>query len=57
MVESESEVKVLVPQSCVTLCDPMDPTRLLCAWNSAGKSTGVGSHSLFQGMFPTQGLN
>ena len=29
--------------------------RLLCLWNSAGKNTGVGSHSLFQGIFPTQG--
>ena len=26
-------------------------------WNSPGKSTGVGSHSLLQGIFLTQGLN
>ena len=26
-------------------------------WNSPGKTTGVGSHSLFQGIFPAQGLN
>ena len=44
---------VLVPQSCLTLCDPM----LLCPWNSPGKNTGVGSHSLLQGIFPTWGLN
>ena len=31
--------------------------RLLCPWNSPGKSTGVGSHSLLQRIFPTQGLN
>ena len=31
--------------------------RLLCPWNSPGKNTGVGSHSLLQGIFPTQGLN
>ena len=31
--------------------------RLLCPWNSLGKNTGVGSHSLLQGIFPTQGLN
>ena len=31
--------------------------RLLCPWNSPGKSTGVGSLSLLQGVFPTQGLN
>ena len=28
--------------------------RLLCPWNSPGKSTGVGSHSFLQGIFPTQ---
>ena len=44
---------VLVPQSCLTLCDPM----LLCPWNSPGKNSGVGSHSLLQGIFPTWGLN
>ena len=33
------------------------PTRLLCPWNSPGKNTGVGCHFLFQGIFPTQGLN
>ena len=31
------------------------PTRLLCRWNSPGKNTGVGGHSLLQGIFPTQG--
>ena len=33
------------------------PARLLCLWNSPGKNTGVGSHSLLQGIFSTQGLN
>ena len=33
------------------------PARLLCRWNSPGKNTGVGSHSLLQGIFPTQGSN
>ena len=32
-------------------------TRLLCLWNSIGKNNAVGSHSLFQGIFLTQGLN
>ena len=31
--------------------------QLLCPWNSPGKNTGVGSHSLLQGIFPTLGLN
>ena len=33
------------------------PARLLCPWNSTGKNIGVGSHSLLQGIFPTQGSN
>ena len=43
-------VKVLVAQSCLTLCDP-----IVCPWNSLGKNTGVVSHSLLQGMFLIQG--
>ena len=35
----------------------LQPTRLLCPWNSPGKNTGVGSHSLLQGIFLTQGSN
>ena len=31
------------------------PTRLLCPWKSPVKNTGVGCHSLFQGIFLTQG--
>ena len=52
-------MKVLVTQSCSTLWDSMDcnPSRLLYPWNSPGKNTGVGSHSLLQGNFLTQGLN
>ena len=29
------------------------PARLFCPWNSPGKNTGVGSHSLLQGIFLT----
>ena len=35
----------------------LKPTRLLCPWDSPGKSTGMGYHALLQGIFPTQGLN
>ena len=52
-MKSESEVS----QSCPTLCDPMEPTRLLSPWNFPGKSTEVGCHFLLQGIFPTQGSN
>ena len=35
----------------------LSPTRLLCPWDSLGKSTGVGCHFLLQGIFLTQGWN
>ena len=35
----------------------LEPSRLLCPWNSSGKNTGVGCHFLLQGIFPTQGFN
>ena len=42
------------------LSDPSGPyglwlARLLCPWGSPGKNTGVVSHFLLQGIFPTQG--
>ena len=38
------KVKVKIVQSCSTL-----------PWDSLGQNTGVGCHSLLQGIFPTQG--
>ena len=35
----------------------LQPIRLLCPWNSPGTNTGVDSHSLLWGIFPTQVLN
>ena len=32
-----------------------EATRCFCPWNSSGKNTGVGSHSLLQRIYPTQG--
>ena len=52
LAQNEKKVKVKVTQSYPTLCNPMD-----CPWNSPGQNTGVGSLSLPQGIFPTQGLN
>ena len=48
--------------SCLVVCYflrpyGLYPIRLLCPRNSPGKNTGVGSHSLLQGIVPTQGLN
>ena len=47
--------KVKVSQSCPTLCN--QPHRLYSPWNSPGQNTRVGSLSLLQGIFPTQGSN
>ena len=35
----------------------LQPARLFCPLNCPGKNTGVGCHSLLQGIFPTQGSN
>ena len=34
----------------------LKPVRLLCSWNSPGKNTGVGIHSLLQGDLPNSGI-
>ena len=36
-------------------CNPLDCS--LCPWNFPGKNTGVGCHSLCQGIFPNQKSN
>ena len=50
---SALKVKVLVAQSCLTLSATAwaVAASLLCPWNSPGKNTGVGRHSLLQGIF------
>ena len=45
----KEKVKVLVAQSCPTLCDPM-----VCPWNSPGKNTEVACHSLL--LLPDPGI-
>ena len=46
---------VLVAQLCLTLLQThgLQPFSLLSLWNSLGKNTGVGCHSLLQWIFPT----
>ena len=39
------------------ICSFSLPRRFLCPWHSPGKNTGVGSHSLLHGIFPTPGSN
>ena len=54
----DSEVCVVLVPSLrrVRLLQPhgLQPTRLLCPWNSPGKNTAVGCHFLLQGIFPAQ---
>ena len=49
-------MKVKVTQ---VVSDSLRPhgVRVLCPWNSPDENIGVGSHSLLQGIFLTQGLN
>ena len=52
------KVKVLVAQLYLTLCNPMVcSSPCSCPWNSPGKNTGVGSHSLLQEIFSIQESN
>ena len=39
------------------MSNSLRPHGLQSPWNSPGQNTGVGSLSLLQGIFPTQGLN
>ena len=52
-------VLCLVTQLCPTLCNPIDcsPPGSSVHGDFPGKNTGVGCHAIFQGIFPTQGLN
>ena len=44
-------------ESRSVVSDSLRPHGLYSPWNSPGQNTGVGSLSLFQGIFPTQRLN
>ena len=44
-------------ESRSVMSDSLQPHGLHSPWNSPGQNTGVGSLSLLQGIFPTQGLN
>ena len=50
MAEGESESHSVMPNT-------LGPHGLYSPWNSSGQNTGVGSLSLLQGIFPTQGSN
>ena len=44
-------------ESRLVVSDSLRPHGLYSPWNSLGQNTGVGSLSLLQGIFPTQGSN
>ena len=44
-------------ESCLVMSDSLWPHGLYSPWNSPGQSTGVGSPSLLQWIFPTQESN
>ena len=49
------EISYIKDQGFQSLQLIFEPTRLSCLWNPPGKNTGVGCHSLLQGILLTQG--
>ena len=52
-----SPLRDMKSESCSVVSDSLQPHGLYNPWNSPGQNTGVGSLSLLQGIFPTQGSN
>ena len=48
---------LMMSESHSVVSDSLKPHGLYSSWNSPGQTTGVGSLSLLQGIFTTQGLN
>ena len=48
---------ISISESHSVVSDSLRPHRLHSPWSSPGQIIGVGSPSLLQGIFPTQGLN
>ena len=44
-------------ESHSVMSNSLQPCKLYSPWNAPGENTAVGSLSLLQGIFPTQGLN
>ena len=58
-VPSRPPWELLLAQFCLTRCNHVDYSSpgSSCPWDSPGKNTRAGNHSLLQGIFWTQGLN
>ena len=52
--EKNKKVKM---KGCSVMSNSVGSHGLYCPWNSPGQNTGVGSGSLLQRIFPTQGSN
>ena len=50
-------MNIMKSESCSVISDSLQPHGLYSLWNSPGQNTEVGSLSLLQGIFPTQGSN
>ena len=50
-------VRVKESESRSVVSNSLRPHGLYSPWNSLGQNTGVGSCSLLQGIFPTQGMD
>ena len=55
--ESQTEYIPCESESCSVMFDFLQPHGLYSPWSSPGQNTGVGSLSLLQGIFATQGSN
>ena len=53
MLKSESVSRSVISDSLQH--HGLQPVKLLCPWNSPGRNIEVGTHSLPQGIVPTQG--
>ena len=56
-VKNELGKNLLQSESRSVMSDSLLPPGLYSPWNSSGQDIGVGSRSLLQGIFPTQGSN
>ena len=48
---------ICISESLSVVSDSLQPHGIYSPWTSPGQNTGMGSLSLLQGIFPTQGLN
>ena len=51
------ELSHINSESCSVVSDCLRPHGIYSSWNSSGQDIGLGSISLLQGIFPTQGSN